>query len=465
MKLNRKWMLIVALVMSMVVATGGTLAYLTDRDSAANVFTLGNVQIKLNEEFDDGAELIPGVNIVKKPTITNTGKNDAWVWATIAIPTALDTVGDASSNVVHFNMSAESIAEGLWNWKEGGKYIVAATEIEGVEYTVYTALYETVLKPGDTTAQPVIHKVYMDPHVDIDPNGDLYHVENGVAKKYEWNINTDGNPIIYVSAYAIQAEGFDTVQDAYAAYNAQWGNNGTEYADPLPADAVLVSSADELTEALKAGKNVVLMADITLDEAASFDKDVSINLNNHTLATSGLTFTADVAIKDGTVKSNGNTSMQPHLNVTGGKLTLDSVSVEIESYLNYYAQGNRAYAEFVGVGVVNGEAVLNNSTVTVTNDTHYTWSYLYALALENSTVTMNGGQIVAQSKDSTLANDYVVAVSGMGNCTANLNNVEIETDSLGLTMGHLIINTTDEDYTVADIRSLSGGTSEVNHIN
>ena len=38
--------------------------------------------------------------------------------------------------------------------------------------------------------------------------------------------------MIYVSAYAIQAENFSNVEAAYAAYNTQWGDNGTEYGDP-----------------------------------------------------------------------------------------------------------------------------------------------------------------------------------------------------------------------------------------
>ena len=82
------WALVVSLTAG--VAIGGTLAYLTDRDSEANVFTVGDVNIDLNEDFDQGATLIPGKDIVKKPTIKNIGPNDAWVWYTYAIPQALD---------------------------------------------------------------------------------------------------------------------------------------------------------------------------------------------------------------------------------------------------------------------------------------------------------------------------------------------------------------------------------------
>jgi len=224
MKLNRKWLMVIALVMSLTMATAGTLAYLTDRDTEVNVFTMGNVDIELKEDFEQGAELIPGVDIEKKPTITNMGPNDAWVWATIAIPSALDN-DNASANVVHFNMSKESVEDGKWTWWEEGtrdKWLKAYNvEHEGVKYNVFTVLYQTALKKGDTT-EPVIYKVYMDPHVDIAPDGQLHHVEKGVVTDLDWNINNDGSPKMYVSAYAMQTEGFENVYDAYAAYTAQW---------------------------------------------------------------------------------------------------------------------------------------------------------------------------------------------------------------------------------------------------
>ena len=176
MKLNRKWFLVIALVLSLTMATAGTLAYLTDRDSEANVFTVGNVEIDLEEDFEQGATLFPGINIEKKPTITNTGSNDAWVWAEIAIPSALNDTTSASKNAIHFNMSAASVADGLWNWWNGADYsedayFIRNEKIDEIDYDVYVVLYETALKPGETTEEPVIYKVYLDPHVDIDPDG------------------------------------------------------------------------------------------------------------------------------------------------------------------------------------------------------------------------------------------------------------------------------------------------------
>lgn len=49
---------LVAIIATMAIA-GATLAYLTDRDSAENVFTFGNVSIELKETFVDN-HLVPG---------------------------------------------------------------------------------------------------------------------------------------------------------------------------------------------------------------------------------------------------------------------------------------------------------------------------------------------------------------------------------------------------------------------
>ena len=265
--------LLVALVSA--ISIGATLAYLTDRDSEVNVFTIGDVTIDLKEEFDEeNAVLIPGVKIEKKPTITNTGKNDAWVWLTFAIPAALDVNTPGSDvgsidNVIHWNFKAattegyvtedkvqKAIEEGFltdptltadkilsenMTWDVMNSIAagnnVFQQEIEGVLCNVYVMLYNKALKPGETTL-PNIEQVYLDANVDIDPNGDWYHVENGIAQKLDWNsFNSDGtpnNPKIYVSAYAMQTDGFATVDEAYAAYQKQWTtvdgvNNGLEY--------------------------------------------------------------------------------------------------------------------------------------------------------------------------------------------------------------------------------------------
>lgn len=335
--------IVLVVVLTATVAIGGTLAYLTDRESEANVFTLGDVEIKLNENFEQGATLIPGVNIEKSPTITNTGKNDAWVWATIAFPKVLDN-DDASKNVVHFNYSGASIAEGQWTWKNAeGNWMIKELEHDDVVYNVYTVLYQTALKPGETTDTEVIYKLYMDPHVDIDTDGKVYWVENGTATDLNWNVNEYGNPIVYISAYAIQTEGFETVQEAYAGYNNQWGDNGIEWGTP----ATVVDTADELIKALENGEDVLLTADVELDRNTTITipagKSANLNLGGHTLsATADKTgnqemflVKGNMTVKNGRIEltaenNQGWNSMATIFDVTaGGVLNLEDVTANV----------------------------------------------------------------------------------------------------------------------------------------
>ena len=338
------------LVASLSVA--GTLAYLTDRDSEANVFTVGDVSIDLNEDFDQGAILNPGVDIEKKPTITNTGKNDAWVWATIAIPALLDK-DDASQNVVHFNYESDFVSEEKWTWTDSdNKWMLQKdVEIEGEtnKYNIYTVMYQTALKPGDET-EPVMTNVYMDTNVDIDPNGDWYTVENGVATKLEWNTTTNGNPIMYVSAYAIQTEGFATVQEAYEAYNAQWGENGTEYATP----ATTVANADEFVGALENGEDVIMTSDIIIDPA---------NMSN-AYGTTGIN------VKNGqTIDGGGNTlaikgadgTWDSGINTTGG--TIKNLSVT-GSFRGIFINHNAEHSE----RVILENVIIDGTTYTISCD-------------------------------------------------------------------------------------------------
>ncbi len=313
---KKTWAIVLSVVLVLALAVTGTIAYLTDRDSAVNVFTWGNVDITLNEEFEQGATLVPGTVIKKDVTVSNTGKSDAWVWVKIAMPAILDN-DDASKNVIHFNYDEDSVAEGLWNWKKDGNWNVEKNvEIDGTFYNVYTVLYETALKPGERTEYSAMTQVYLDTTVDIDPEGNLYKVAKGEATAVGWNINSDGVPVIYVSAYATQAEGFDKVADAYAAYATQWGENGTEYAEP----AALVASADEMVEALENGEDVILTESIKIDPASMSNAygTTGINIKNgQTIYGGGNTI--DIKGAGGTWDSGINTTggLIQDLTVTG----------------------------------------------------------------------------------------------------------------------------------------------------
>ena len=369
------------------IAIGGTLAYLTDRDSEANVFTTGDVNIDLNEDFNQGSTLTPGVEIEKAPTVTNVGPNEAWVWTTVAVPKDLASVIDFTGK-----------GDGWETWTEG------TTTIDNEAYVLYTILHTEALEVGDVT-DVLFTTVTLDETVDIAPDGKWHTVEGGNATALGWT-NDDGDPVIYVSAYAIQAEGFDTVADAYAAYNAQWAENGTEYG--TPSTVTTVSTADELTAALNAGGTVVLTSDVTteLADAANWSDitgNTTINMNGNTLK---INIPEDASI--------GN---QHVFNVKkGGNLTIENGVFEV----TYGDNQNQLTAIINNAG---GTVVINGGEFKITKSGEN--GALIAAVIDNNTVAGDATVIINDGKfysDKGILRNFM----GSGNATVIINGGKFE---------------------------------------
>lgn len=242
---KRKIMLAaLSLCMVAILAIGGSLAYLTDTDNQTNTFTTGNVAIDLFEDFGDNnpntiEKLMPTTGkdaqgkqingIEKEVYVKNTGSEKAYVRVHIAIPDALDSGArdnpalNATDNIVHFNMSRESIVDGKWNWgtskdaanypENGGDWNVYETTIGTITYNVYVVTYETELAAEGVT-EDAIWQVYMDMNT---TNEQITYLKSILGNN--WNI--------YVAAEACQWEGF--AGEPFVALNTTFG-------DPQAAD-------------------------------------------------------------------------------------------------------------------------------------------------------------------------------------------------------------------------------------
>lgn len=228
---------------------GASLAYFTAEDTADNVFTMKGIKVEINEEFEQGSELIPGLDINKDVYVTNTGTSDAYVRVHIAIPAVLDD-GDPSfaayNNFLHFNFDKASVEDGEWSWipemTEGtgykgngaGNWNYYTTEIDGIEYAVYVVTYRTALAAGEQTATKALDKVYVDATVDCEwdeaTNGFVYTDTKGNTVAPSQFADEDGNVHIKVFAEAAQTATFD---DAYDALNTAFGTPGAaDYVAP-----------------------------------------------------------------------------------------------------------------------------------------------------------------------------------------------------------------------------------------
>ena len=236
---------VVACLAVMAIA-GASLAYFTAEDTADNVFTMKGIKVALNEEFEQGSELLPSLDINKDVFVKNTGSSDAYVRVHIAIPAALDD-GDPSfaayNNFLHWNFTKDSIADGQWSWlpemSEGvgykgngaGNWNYYTTNID---YAVYVVTYRTALAAGEQTATQALDKVYVDATVDCEwdeaTNGFVYTDTKGNTVAPSQFADANGNVHIKVFAEAAQTATFD---DAYDALNTAFGTPGAaDYVAP-----------------------------------------------------------------------------------------------------------------------------------------------------------------------------------------------------------------------------------------
>lgn len=223
---KKTWILISCLVLSLTLGLGGSLAYLTDTAQRTNTFTMGNVDIEIGETFEPNAQLKPGQTVVKNAWIENTGTNDAWVWMTVAVPSEI-------ADVI------------VLNWADGVTYDSIVENVRGKDentYTVYTVRVDQLLEVGKKTGN-LLESVTMLGTVDYDVD----------EKKYYKVVAGDKTEIVYdmskfeviVTGYAIQGEGFQTVEAAYEAYNKQWPADGNVNNGLIGGDAENDESGSE----------------------------------------------------------------------------------------------------------------------------------------------------------------------------------------------------------------------------
>lgn len=158
---KRKILLVAAaLCMIAILAVGGTLAYFTDTtDVKNNVFTVGNVEIKLEEPKwdeqgeEDAPEVYPGEALAKDPTVTNTGANPCFVRVRVS---GLDCLGKTPDMLIHVRTGYAVDALGA-DWvkhTDGYYYYTKVLAKDGVTTPVFDSIViPTALTNGDGTTK------------------------------------------------------------------------------------------------------------------------------------------------------------------------------------------------------------------------------------------------------------------------------------------------------------------------
>jgi len=321
---KRTWLMVACVVMAVTMAIGGTLAYLTDTDSATNTMVMGNVDITQNEysdvnhlnQFVQDQTLLPGDTIVKEVVVSNDGATDAYVrtWVAVERPNVVDK---------------EDILLG-WNPDYTAEPKGTHT-INGTQYDVYCITNTAAMKKGDTfeTLQSVTLTASADSE-EVAAIGDKLSVlvfSQGVQTA---NMGTDA---------------------AVALYNAfkddhPWGTSDV-------SDATQVSSADDLKNAIGNGGKIVLMDDVKVTETLTVPngKKVELDLNGRELSYG--------VNNDGKAAAVLVVNPTGELNITGsGTITFTAADPDMEE-IPGYATNTITNEGTLTIG--KGVTVINNS--------------------------------------------------------------------------------------------------------
>lgn len=204
----------VAMVLVCAFAVGMTIAYLTSTDEVVNTFTVGNVQIKLDEaEVDQYGvpqgspaprisenvyKLIPGHTYTKDPMVTVlSGSESSYIKMTVTFSNSAELDAIFGTDGADLTSIFKGYDENTWIYKGN-------TENTGNNTRTYEFWYkETVAAPDGNVALDALFDSITVPHT----------ITND-------QLATIQGMTITVNAYAIQADGFANADAAWEAYPA-----------------------------------------------------------------------------------------------------------------------------------------------------------------------------------------------------------------------------------------------------
>lgn len=213
MKTKRKALLLTFCAVLLVVASVlGTIAYLTANDTVTNTFTVGQVAIKLDEAKvnPDGSpvenadrvqensyKLLPGHTYTKDPTVTVlSGSESSYIKMTVTFTKAKELDAIFAPNGANLTSIFKGYDSANWIAKSNTKNTTANTR-------TYEFWYKEAVDAPTTD-------------VKLDALFDSITVPNNITGK---QLATIKDMTITVNAYAIQADGFETAKDAWAAFS------------------------------------------------------------------------------------------------------------------------------------------------------------------------------------------------------------------------------------------------------
>lgn len=211
--------IIIAICGLIIIGISGVFAYLTDTDTADNIFTVGKVKIDLQEPAWENAEdnndngipdnaenITPNATIAKDPQVKNIGENNAYIYLKVTVPAEELIVADENGILLNNGLAQETQIYTYTkneNWTELEKTENVNEETGKIESYTYVYYYNTELAPEATT-DPLFNNVKF-------------------ANVIEGQVDLSENQI-NIQAYAIQSENLPegtTIESAYTIYVKQ----------------------------------------------------------------------------------------------------------------------------------------------------------------------------------------------------------------------------------------------------
>lgn len=215
-KNKRKMFFIISgCVLLTVLAVGVTFAYLNDRKTADNVFTVGDVYLKIEEpnypEQESSRKMVAYSKVSKDPIIKNTGTNDEFVFMKVTVPleeVTLITDGTKGEkqkqeifNIISNDENKKTLTENPgFSYNSDWLYIESQTSGNTASYVF---AYKKILLASVNTTADTINRVETEPLFD----------EVQLKGVLEGDILENALENIKIEAYGIQSDNMYGVPD------------------------------------------------------------------------------------------------------------------------------------------------------------------------------------------------------------------------------------------------------------
>lgn len=237
MKRNKKLLILVSVMTILAVGLFSTLAYLTDQESVTNTFTVGQVDIALDEtlvdengnpvdEDGDGIpdkteegndyHLVPGQTYLKDPTVTVAkGSEESYVRMIMTVhnASAVQAIIDGHDELTDFSAFLKGWNKNVWQY-------VGYTEDTTANTISFEFRYHKTVSGFNEDGSALADDLQLEPlftHLFVP--GVITGEE--IAALYGDLTDEKGDFKIAVEGHAIQAVGFDDADAAWAAFGDQ----------------------------------------------------------------------------------------------------------------------------------------------------------------------------------------------------------------------------------------------------